>query len=65
VTPAATVLAALLMYAKHPATPNSPRWVAFMVPDDFLTTAEHALADECAPPLFPKAPAIAEADVPY
>lgn len=64
VTEAAAVLAALLMHAKHPATPNSPRWVSIMVPEDFIDAAEAALAAE-AGPVFPKAPEISEADVPY
>jgi hypothetical protein len=65
-TAAAAILAALLMHAKHPATPNSPRWVSIMVPEDFIDAAEAALAEEATPPpLFPKAPAIAEADIPY
>jgi hypothetical protein len=64
VTRSAAVLAALLMNAKHPATPNSTRWVSIMVPADFIDEAELALADELAP-VFPKAPAITEADIPY
>jgi hypothetical protein len=65
VTPAAATLAALLMYAKHPATHNSPRWVALMVPDDFLDQAELALAAECTPEPASPAPSITDADVPY
>jgi hypothetical protein len=41
----ALLLATLLQYARHPATPNSPRWVSFMVPDDFLDEAQEALAE--------------------
>lgn len=44
------LLATLLQYARHPATPNSPNWVAFMVPDDFLDKAQEALADVLAGP---------------
>ena len=45
----AVLLATLLQYAKYPATPNSTRWVSFILPDDFLTEAEDALADALAP----------------
>jgi hypothetical protein len=40
------LLAALLMYGKWPATPNSPRWVSFMVPEDFLEQVQDVLAEE-------------------
>lgn len=42
----AAVLASLLMYGRHPATLNSPGWVVFTVPADFLEIAEQALAKE-------------------
>lgn len=63
-TRSAQLLAALLMSARHPATPNSPHWVSILVPDDFIGHAEDALADELDH-LFPKAPSITEADIPY
>jgi len=40
----AVLLAALLMYAKHPMTHNSPGWVGFAVPEDFIPEAEKALS---------------------
>lgn len=36
----AVLLATLLQYAKYPATPNSTRWVSFILPDDL---AEYVL----------------------
>ena len=44
----AVLLATLLQYAKYPATPNSTRWVSFILPNDFLEEAEEALADALA-----------------
>lgn len=39
------LLLALLMYGKHPMSPNSPGWVSFTVPADFIAEAEQALAN--------------------
>jgi hypothetical protein len=44
----AVLLATLLQYARHPATPNAPAWVSFIVPDDFLGEADAALANALA-----------------
>lgn len=42
------ILATLLQYARHPATPNAPGWVSFMVPEDFISVVEEALAEDLA-----------------
>jgi hypothetical protein len=54
----AILLATLLQYARHPATHNAPSWVGILVPDDFLSEAESALAGalEADPPPSAAAP---------
>jgi len=42
--PTEALLLALLMYGKHPMSPNSPGWVSFTVPADFISEAEQTLA---------------------
>ena len=47
------VLAALLMQARHPATPNAPHWVSIIVPEDFIEVAERALSKDWHDPPDP------------